>query len=70
LVLFGKGGLGYVARRGIDFGTAVNLFTVEGLARMAIQQPLELLSLLPDIVPEVGLALWNSTFLACGPESG
>ena len=67
-----KGGLGYshVSGAGSTFcNTAVNLLTVEGLARMAIQQPLELLSLLPDIVPEVGLALWNSTFLACGPES-
>lgn len=78
-VLFGKGGPG--PWRGIDFGTAVILFTVEGLARMAIQQPLELLSLLPDIVAEVGLALWfhcpfrmrtlpssNSTMISATPS--
>jgi hypothetical protein len=68
-VLMGKGGLGYIARRGVDFGTSVNLQSLESLARMASTQPLELLSLLPDIVPEVGLAVWNGTFLACGPNS-
>jgi hypothetical protein len=68
-VLLGKGGLGYIARRGVDFGTSVGVQTLEGVARLAVQQPLELLSLLPDLVPEVGLALWNGTFLGCGPES-
>jgi hypothetical protein len=68
-VLFGKGGLGYIARRGVDFGSSVAVQTLEGLARMATQQPLELLSLLPDLVPEVGLAVWNGTFLGCGPDS-
>lgn len=68
-VLLGKGGLGYIARRGVDFGTSVAVQTLEGVARMAAQQPLELLSLLPDLVPEVGLALWNGTFLGCGQDS-
>lgn len=68
-VLLGKGGLGYIARRGIDFGTSIALQTLEGVARMAVQQPLELLSLLPELVPEVGIAVWNNTFLACGPDS-
>jgi hypothetical protein len=68
-VLLGKGGLGYIARRGVDFGTSVAVQTLEGVARLAIQQPLELLSLLPDLVPEVSLALWNGTFLGCGPDS-
>lgn len=68
-VLLGKGGLGYIARRGVDFGTSVGVQTLEGVARLAVQQPLELLSLLPDLVPEVGLAVWNGTFLGCGPDS-
>lgn len=67
-VLFGKGGLGYIARRGVDFGTSIALQSLEGVARLAAQQPLELLSLLPDLVPEVGLALWNGVHLGCGPD--
>lgn len=66
-VLFGKGGLGYIARRGIDFGMSVNLQSLDSLARLATQQPLELISLLPDIVPEVGLAAWNGLRLGCAP---
>ncbi len=65
--ILGKGGLGYIARRGIDFGTSVSLQSVEGVARLASQQPLELLSMLPDLVPEVGLAAWNSLRLGCSP---
>lgn len=68
-VLFGKGGVGYIARRGVDFGTSVLLQTVDGLARLATQQPLELLSLLPDVLPEVGLAAWNGLRLGCGPDA-
>jgi hypothetical protein len=68
-VLFGKGGLGYIARRGVDFGTSIATQSLESLGRLAIQQPLELLSLLPDMVPEVSLALWNGTYLGCGPDS-
>lgn len=68
-VLLGKGGLGYIARRGVDFGTSIALQSVEGVARMATQQPLELLSLLVDFMPEVSLAVWNGTFLGCGPDS-
>ena len=68
-VLLGKGGLGYIARRGVDYGTSMAVQSLDSLARMATQQPLELLSLLPDIVPEVGLAVWNGTFLACGPNA-
>ena len=66
-VLFGKGGLGYIARRGIDYGTSLNMQSLDALARMATQQPLELISLLPDIVPEVGLAAWNGLRLGCAP---
>ncbi|HLI49857.1 MAG TPA: hypothetical protein VKV18_14380 [Chthonomonas sp.] len=68
-VLFGKGGLGYIARRGVDFGTSMALQSLEGVARLAAQQPLELLSLLPDLVPEVGLALWNGVHLGCNAET-
>ncbi len=68
-MLFGKGGLGWIARRGVDFGSSMAVQTLEGLSRLAMQQPLVLLSLLPDLVPEVGLALWNVTYLGCGPES-
>lgn len=64
-----KGGLGYIARRGVEFGTSIALQSLEGVARLAVQQPLELLSLLPDLVPEVGLALWNVTYLGAGPGS-
>lgn len=66
-ILFGKGGLGYIARRGVDLGTSIAVQNLEGLARMAIQQPLELISLLPDVVPEVGLAVWNAVRLGCAP---
>ncbi len=66
-LLLNHGGLGYIARRGVDFGTSLAVQTLEGLSRLAVQQPLELLSLLPDVVPEVGLALWNLTWLSCGP---
>lgn len=60
-------GLGvYIARRGLDFGTSVALQSLDGIARLAMTQPLELLSLLPDIVPEVGLATWNGLRLGCG----
>ncbi len=68
-MLFGKGGLGYIARRGVDFGTSVDTQSLEGVARLAVQQPLVLLSLLPDLVPEVGSALWNMTYLGAGPGS-
>jgi hypothetical protein len=68
-VLLGKGGLGFIARRGVDFGTSIALQSMEGVARMATQQPLELLSLLVDFMPEVSLAVWNGTFLGCGPDS-
>ncbi|MDR3709953.1 MAG: hypothetical protein P4L33_16780 [Capsulimonadaceae bacterium] len=68
-VLFGKGGLGYIARRGVDMGTSAAVQSLEGLARMAVQQPLELISLLPDVVPEVGLAVWNGVRLGCAPGS-
>lgn len=66
-VLLGKGGLGYIARRGVDMGTSIAVQSLEGVARMAIQQPLELISLLPDVVPEVGLAVWNGLRLGCSP---
>ena len=68
-VLLGKGGLGYIARRGVDFGTSVAVQTLEGVARLAIQQPLELLSLLPDLVPEFRFALGALTSLGSGPGS-
>lgn len=67
-VLLGRGGLGYIARRGIDAGTSLALLTLDGVSRMATMQPLTMLSLLPDIVPEVGLAAWNGLRLGCGPE--
>ncbi len=63
-----KGGLGYIARRGVDFGSSMAVQTMEGLARLSMQQPLVLLSLLPDVVPEVSMALWNMAHLGCGKE--
>ncbi len=67
-MLYGRGGLGYIARRGVDFGSSMAVQTLEGLGRLAMTQPLVLLSLLPDLVPEVGMALWNMTWLGAGPD--
>jgi hypothetical protein len=67
--LFSKSTGWYLPRRGADVQTAIQLQTFDGISRLAMSQPLELLTLLPDLVPEVGLALWNGTFLGCGPES-
>src|ERR1051326_2763134 len=58
-VMLGKGGLGYIARRGVDYGTSVAMQTVEGVSRLATTQPLQLIALLPSIVPEVDLSDWN-----------
>jgi len=38
----------------------------EGFWKFAADSPLRLLSLLPDIHPSVGLALWNTLRLTCG----
>jgi hypothetical protein len=67
-VMLGKGGLGYIARRGVDYGTSVAMQTVEGVSRLATTQPLQLIALLPSIVPEVDLSDWNFTTLASGPD--
>jgi hypothetical protein len=68
-ILLGKGGLGFIARRGIDQGTSIALQTLEGVQRLAAQQPLQLLALLPALVPEIDLAIWNGVTLGCGPDS-
>ena len=66
--MFGKNaGLGYIARRGIDAGTSISLQSLAGVARLAQREPLQLLSLLCDIVPEVSFAVWNSIRLGCSP---
>lgn len=57
------GGLGIIARRAVVdplFGT-----TSEQLQQFAGTQPMRLLSLLPDIHPGIGLALWNALRLTC-----
>lgn len=57
------GGLGIIARRAVVdplFGG-----TAEQLQQFAGTQPMRLLSLLPDIHPGVGLALWNALRLTC-----
>jgi hypothetical protein len=61
-----KGGIGYLARRGVDMGTSAALLTYEGIARLAATQPLQLISLLSSVVPEVDMADWNFTCLGCG----
>jgi hypothetical protein len=61
-----KGGLGYIARRGVDNMTSLALQTLEGVLSLAATQPLQLLSLLPTLVPEVDMADWNFTCLGCG----
>ena len=57
------GGLGIIARRAVVdplFGS-----TSEQLEQFAGSQPMRLLSLLPDVHPGVGLALWNALRLTC-----
>lgn len=67
--MFSKGGIGYITRRGVGGDRSVALTSMEGVKRLAMHSPLELLSLLPDLVPEVGLAVSTFTDLACAPGS-
>ena len=64
---FASGGTGVIARRApVDpiFGQ-----TYDSLQEYASTYPMRLLSLLPDIHPSVGLALWNALRLSC-PRDG
>lgn len=61
------GGLGYIARRGVPYRTAILLRTVGGVEGLAEFQPLELMILLADLVPEVSQAVWNFLLLGCSP---
>lgn len=67
--LYGRGGFGILPRRGVDGATTLATTSVEGVMRLASSSPLELLSCIPDIVPEVGLAVWNCRTLGTSPES-
>ncbi len=66
--MYAAGGVGYIARRGLSGQTNASLLTMDGIIRLSTQQPLYLLSLLPDIVPEVGLAAWNGQRLGCSDD--
>lgn len=59
-------GLGFLPRRGIGSTDAARLRSLDQIVAMAQVQPLNLLILLPDIVPEVGKAVWNTLRLGCG----
>lgn len=64
---FASGGMGVLARRApVDplFGQ-----TSEQIQEYATTYPMRLLSLLPDVHPSVGLALWNALRLTC-PRDG
>jgi hypothetical protein len=60
-----KGGLSFIPRRGVELGAYVT--TRDALMRFAADTPLRLLSILPDIHPAFGLALWNALRLSCNP---
>lgn len=62
-----SGGLGYIARRGVPYRTALLLRQVGGVEALAEFQPLELLMLCADLVPEVSQAVWNFLLLGCSP---
>jgi hypothetical protein len=64
-----RGGLGYIGRRGLGTTRTGQLLTLEGVQQLAMQEPLELLSYLPDIVPEVGLALHQVLSLGCHQDA-
>jgi len=61
------GGMGYIGRRGVPYSTALALRAVGGVERLAEFQPLELLMLCADLVPEVSQAVWNFLLLGCSP---
>lgn len=64
----GTGGLMFIPRRGVAGDFQGLLTTRAGLERFAAGSPLRLLSLLPDVHPEFGFALWNALRLACPPD--
>jgi len=66
-VFLSKGTLGWLARRGDDFGTTLATAPIETLARIAAVSPFDLIIRLPDLSPEVGQALWNALRLGCAP---
>ena len=61
------GGIGYIARRGVPYRTALLLRSVGGVEGLAEFQPLELLQLCADLIPEVSQAVWNFLLLGCSP---
>ena len=61
-----KGGLAFVPRRGVELGGYAT--TKQALLRWASDTPLRLLSILPDVHPTFGLALWNALRLSCKPS--
>lgn len=62
-----NGGMGYIARRGVPYQTAKLLQQIGGVERLAEFQPLELLMLCADLVPEASQAVWNFLLLGCAP---
>ncbi len=61
------GGLGYIARRGVPFRVAQMLTHLGGVELMAQFEPLSLLVLMADTVPEISNAVWNFLLLGCAP---
>ena len=63
-----QGGIGYLASR-TAYSTRTNLLTADGVLKMAATMPMELLSLLEEVSPEIGLALYQGDALGCTQEA-
>ena len=55
--------------RNVPFNTARMLRSAGGIAALAEYEPLTLLMLLADIVPEVSQAIFNIVTLICNPKA-
>lgn len=64
-------GFGFVPRRGAgEYSTDnANLRSLDQILVLAKVNPLQVLCMLPDVMPEVGKAVWNGLRLGCGQNS-
>ncbi len=64
-------GFGFIPRRGAgEWSTdQTALRSIDYILILAKTQPLRVLTMLPDIMPEVGKAVWNGMRLGCGKNS-
>lgn len=62
-------GLGFITRRGVSPQDSAKLRDLDSLIQMAISTPQQFLMMLPDLIPEVGKAVWNSLRLGCGESA-